>query len=106
MANHFSAARRLVPYNAEARNLQSLGFLYLNAQKSGETTDMTELVKQLLSGVAVEPRNQGVLANLEHLYAYIQTMPKQKSYSNAELQKRIERVQKVRTKIGKTARKR
>lgn len=100
MSDLFGEARRLLPYNAEARNLQSLGSIYLRAQKSGGETDIANLVKQLLETVAVEPLNKDVLANLEHLYGYIQTIPEQKLYSDAELQKRIERVKKVRAKIN------
>lgn len=93
----FSQARRLIPQNAEARNLEVLGQWLLARQGDPEVSG-ARLVQGLLDAVAVAPQNPELLANLETLYRQFQQRPAHSPFAASELTERLATLQKIRAR--------
>lgn len=96
----FVEARQMIPYSAEARNLETISRLYLDFHSTVGKENSMKLVKKLLNAVAVEPDNPSALVNLEHLYTYFTLQPKRNPYSTSELQQRLSEVKRIRAQMS------
>ena len=101
---HLREAVGLVPYSADVRNLELLVRLHLAYQGRMRGLKPSDIEKDYVRAVALEPENPRVVANLENFYQLLSSVgPPPESVSDpiltgAELQRRLLVLQAVREK--------
>jgi len=101
-ADLFVETKALIPYSADAQNLNALSVLYQYCIQAVPGITAQHVVDQLLKAVSVEPANDDALMNLENFYAFLahHDKPNLLSISKAELMQRLQAVREVRAALA------
>lgn len=97
-AAQFGTASGLIPENAEARNMDACGNLWVMWSKKDRTTSSYwKATQDLIGALALDPENDRVLGNLQSVY---EQMLQFHVGSEAEVAQRLEAVKKLRSAVA------
>jgi hypothetical protein len=91
----------LIPFNADARNLEIMARIYRLNEGGIQRTDISTLAEELQSAIIVNPKNSRVLANFENFYLFLSSVKGAEiPFKRSEIDQKIQAVRGVRTDSG------
>jgi hypothetical protein len=88
-ARLFAETKMLMPEYAAARNLAAVTRPFISDRLVLDMGIVENMGMDLLAAIALDPRNEPVLANLEALYAFSRSKPKVSPFTAQELTNRL-----------------
>jgi len=102
--DRFAEAAALMPYSADARNLQAIAGLYRGVVLGDRSVPLDDTLKQLQRALSIEPGNDETLGNLESFYSLLARDEENAlsfSLEREDLDLRLQSVREVRTHLAR-----
>jgi len=98
----YTEAVALMPYSAEARNLEAIAGIFLGQANGWESLNPADIAKALMDSLALDAGNFDILANLEKLFLLMDDLPAEKRrMQKGELDRNLAAVRRVQASLSK-----